>query len=142
LQEADFGFVHQLLTFTRSREESNTTFSERMNSIQLSFVTELIQYGPSCLEKNEYQHRLAVRLREYYQVLAEGLLQMRGKSYFEFHKNWLRNLGVPLSWSKLLRGFGMAAWNGVSHPVAAVKSLARRWSKAPASNKAGSGARS
>jgi glycosyltransferase involved in cell wall biosynthesis len=142
LQESDFGFVHQLLTFTRSREESNTTFSERMNSIQLSFVTELIQYGPSCLEKNEYEHRLDVRLREYYQVLAEGLLQMRGGSYFEFHKNWLCNLGIPLSWGKLLRGFCMAAWNGVVHPVAAVKSLARWWSKAPAPKKAGSGAKS
>ncbi len=142
LQESDFGFVHQLLTFTRSREESNTTFSERMNSIQLSFVTELIQYGPSCLERNEYEQRLRVRLEQYYQVLAEGLLQMRGRSYFEFHKNWLRNLGIPLSWSKLFRGFCMAAWNGLSRPVTAVKSLARWWSKAPVPKKPVSGAQS
>src|SRR5882672_7308544 len=102
LLASDFGFVHQLLTFTRIQGESNTTFSERMNSIQLSFLTELIQYGPACLDKKEYEARLKARLREYYQVLAEGLLQMRGKSYFEFHKNWLRNLGIPLSWSRLL----------------------------------------
>jgi len=141
LQESDFGFVHQLLTFTRTQGESNTTFSERMNSIQLSFLTELIQFGPSSLDKKEYEDRLRVRLREYYQVLAEGLLQMRGKSYFEFHKNWLRNLGIPLSWSRLLRGFWMAVWNGVSHPVAAVKSLTRWWGKATASKKTISGVR-
>jgi len=135
LQESDFGFVHQLLTFTRIQGESNTTFSERMNSIQLSFLTELIQYGPACLDKKEYEDRLEVRLREYYQVLAEGLLQMRGKSYFEFHKNWLHNLGIPLSWSRLSRGFGMAVWNGMSHPVAAVRSLARWWGKAIATKK-------
>jgi glycosyltransferase involved in cell wall biosynthesis len=136
LQESDFGFVHQLLTFTRIQGESNTTFSERMNSIQLSFLTELIQYGPACLDKKEYEDRLEVRLREYYQVLAEGLLQMRGKSYFEFHKNWLRNLGIPLRWNRLLQGLGMAVWNGVSHPVKAMQSLARRWGKVTVSKKA------
>jgi glycosyltransferase involved in cell wall biosynthesis len=128
LQESDFGFVHQLLTFTRTRGESNTTFTERMNSIQLSFLTELIQYGPSCLSKEEYEHRLEVRLHEYYQVLAEGLLQRRGGGYFEFHKKWLRYLGIPLSWNKLFHGLCSAAWNAISHPIAAVKSLARWWS--------------
>jgi glycosyltransferase involved in cell wall biosynthesis len=136
LQDSDFGFVHQLLTFTRIQGESNTTFSERMNSIQLSFLTELIQYGPACLDKKEYEARLKVRLREYYQVLAEGLLQMRGKSYFEFHKNWLSNLGIPLSWSSLLGGFCKAIWNGVSHPVKAMKSLSRWRSKTSVPKKA------
>jgi hypothetical protein len=130
-----------LLTFTRTQGESNTTFAEQMNSIQLSFLTELVQYGPSSLDKNEYEDRMRVRLREYYQVLAEGLLQLRGKNYFEFHKNWLRNLEMPLSWSRLLRGFCMAAWNGISHPVAAVRSLARWWGKATASKKTNTGAR-
>ena len=141
LQESDFGFVHQLLTFTRIQGESNTTFSERMNSIQLSFLTELIQYGPSCLDKQEYEERLEARLREYYQVLAEGLLQMRGKNYLEFHKNWLRNLGIPLSWSRLFGGFCKAIWSGVAHPIAAFKSLTRWWGKAAAPKKASAGAR-
>jgi hypothetical protein len=74
-------------------------------------------------------------------VLAEGLLQMRGKKYLEFHKNWLRNLGIPLSWSKLFGGLCKAIWNGVSHPVAAVRSLARWWGKAPVAKKASAGAR-
>jgi glycosyltransferase involved in cell wall biosynthesis len=132
LQKSDFGFVHQLLTFTRTREGSNTSFSERMNSLQLSFLTELLEYGPSCLEQKEYQQRLRVRLREYYQVFAEGLLQFRGRSYFEFHKNWLRRLGIPVSWGKLVLGFLRALWNGVSHPMVAAKSLARWWFKAAA----------
>jgi glycosyltransferase involved in cell wall biosynthesis len=141
LQESDFGFVHQLLTFTRMQGETNTTFTERMNSIQLSFLTELIQYGPSSLDGKEYEDRLEVRLREYYQVLAEGLLQMRGKNYFEFHKNWLRNLGIPLSWSRLLGGFCRAIWNGISHPAAAVNSLMRWWGKSGAPKKTSAGAR-
>jgi glycosyltransferase involved in cell wall biosynthesis len=127
LQESDFGFVHQILTFTRTRGESNTSFSERMNSIQLSFLTELVEFGPKFLDSAEYARRLKVRLREYYQVLAEGLLQFRGKKYWEFHKTWLSRLGIPLSWPALFKGFCMAIWNGVSHPILAMESLGRWW---------------
>src|SRR5260370_516807 len=140
LQESDFGFVHQLLTFTRIQGESNTTFAERMNSIHLSFLTELIQYGPTCLDEKEHENRLEIRLREYYQVLAEGLLQMRGKNYFEFNMNWVRNLGFPLSSGRLLGGFCKAFWKGASNPVKAMKSLFRWWSKTNAPKKVSAGA--
>ncbi len=66
---------------------------------------------------------------------------MRGKNYFEFHKNWLRNLGIPLSWSRLFGGFCKAIWNGVSHPVAAVKSLGRWWGTAMVARKTSAGTR-
>src|SRR6266481_9838337 len=92
LQEADFGFLHQVLTFTRSQDESHATFTERMNSIHLSYLTELIQFGPKCLDASEYENRLADRLSIYYQVFAEGLLQLRGRKYYEFHRDWLSYL--------------------------------------------------
>lgn len=142
LQQSDFGFIHQLLTFTRTQGSSTTTFSERMNTIQLCFLTELIQFGPAFLDKRELEDRLEVRLTEYYRVLAEGLLQMRGTQYLEFHKKWLRTLGIPLKWNRLLGGFCMAGWNAISHPGAALKSVTRRWSKAAALKSASSGASS
>jgi hypothetical protein len=121
--------------------ETTTAFSERMNSNQLSYLTELMQFGPACLDQQEYEARLEVRLQEYYQVLAEGLLQRRGKNYLEFHKTWLRNLGIPLSRRRLFRGFCGAAWNGISHPMTAVKSLFRWWGKAVAPRKKSAGDR-
>ena len=127
LQEADFGFIHQLLTFTRSQDESHATFTEKMNSIHLSYLTELIQFGPKCLDANEYETRLKDRMNVYYQVFAEGLLQMRGRKYFEFHRDWLRYLGIPLSYSKLFRGLCGALLSGLAHPIKALKSIARRW---------------
>jgi glycosyltransferase involved in cell wall biosynthesis len=127
LQEADFGFIHQLVTFTRSQDGSHATFTESMNSLHLCLLTELIQYGPQCLDKEEYEARLEDRLKIYYQVFAEGLLQLRGKKYIEFHRNWLRYLGIPLKFSRLLRGFCSAIFNGLVHPASAMKSVARRW---------------
>ena len=130
LQEADFGFVHQLLTFTRSQDESHATFTQSMNSEHLSLLTELIQFGPNCLDEQEYQARLEDRLNIYYQALAEGLLEMRGRKYFEFHRNWLRYLGLPLSSARLLKGFCAAIFNGLMHPLRALRSITHRWSVA------------
>jgi glycosyltransferase involved in cell wall biosynthesis len=130
LQEADFGFLHQVLTFTRSQDESHATFTERMNSIHLSYLTELIQFGPKCLDASEYENRLADRLSIYYQVFAEGLLQLRGRKYYEFHRDWLSYLGAPLSAPRMLGGFCAALLSGLSHPIKAFKSMARRWPSA------------
>jgi glycosyltransferase involved in cell wall biosynthesis len=130
LQEADFGFVHQILSFTRTQNESNATFTDRMNSIHLCHLTELREYGLLCLEENEYRRRLETRLRQYYKVFAEGLLQMRGKGYWDYHRKALRQLGIPLSISALLRGFCMAALDGLAHPMRAFRSLRRWWPSA------------
>jgi glycosyltransferase involved in cell wall biosynthesis len=130
LQDAEFGFVHQILTFTRTQNESNATFTDRMNSLHLCHLMELREYGLLCLEEREYRDRLKARLKQYYQVLAEGLLQMRGKGYWEYHRNALRQLGIRLSPFALLRGFSMAALNGLLHPVQAFRSLERWWPSA------------
>jgi glycosyltransferase involved in cell wall biosynthesis len=130
LQEADFGFVPQILTFTRTRSKSNTSFTDRMNSIELCHLTELLQYGPRYLNDAEYRHRLEGRLSWYYQVLGEGLLQLRGGGYWEFHKKRLQALGIPLSYFRLLRGFATAIMAGLSQPSRAVESLGRWWSRA------------
>ena len=132
LQDADFGFVHQILTYTRTRADSTSSFSEKMNSMPLCMLTELVQFGPTFLSEPEYQRRLNALWKEYYRILAEGILQLRGKKYWDFHKNWLRMLGVQMSWSGLLGGFCAAAINGLSHPFQALKSLARWWPQAPA----------
>jgi glycosyltransferase involved in cell wall biosynthesis len=129
LEESDFGFVHQILTFTRTQNESHSTFADRMNTIHLSFLTELLVYGPKYLDQAEYDQRFNLRLKEYYQALAEGLLQMRGKKYWEHHQKRLRELGIPFSWLGLFKGFCMAIWNGLSHPGLAAKSLARWWAQ-------------
>src|SRR6266446_4317711 len=91
--------------FIRKQHDSHATFTERMNSIHLSYLTELIQFGPKCLDASEYENRLADRLSIYYQVFAEGLLQLRGRKYYEFHRDWLSYLGAPLSAPRMLGGF-------------------------------------
>lgn len=129
LQECDFGFIHQILTFIRVREGSNTSFTDSIHSLHLAWLTELIEYGPRCLNERECQERLQARLKDYYKVLAESALQLREKSYWKFHENWLLTLGIPLDRARLFKAICVAAVGRLLHPLHAAKRVVRWWSR-------------
>ncbi len=103
LQHADFGFVHQVLTFTRKHTESQTTFAERLNRLVLEKIIILTKYGPVFLDREEYEQRLAEWMQHYYKFLGNSVFKRKGKEFWDYHKTGLRNLGSPLSRVKLAK---------------------------------------
>jgi glycosyltransferase involved in cell wall biosynthesis len=130
LQEADFGFVHQVLTFTRTRRASNTSFASSINSFHLGWLTDLVQFGPLCLDEKEYRDRLQFRLTDYYQFLAESALQLRDSAFWDFHKDWLRTLGIPFSPGRLFKALCVAVGRRLSHPIQSGRSILHWWPRA------------
>jgi hypothetical protein len=103
LKESDFGFSHQVLTFTRDlRPGSMLEASWNLNTAAAGFLHELITYGPFYLTPQEYQSRLQVTVSKYYDFLATSLLQRRNSNFWEFHRKKLQEQGLGLSYSKLL----------------------------------------
>ena len=49
LRTSDFGFVHQVLTFTRRHNESNTSYARRLNTFLPAQLGVLVRYGPDYL---------------------------------------------------------------------------------------------
>ena len=45
LQDVDFGFVHQILTFTRRHNETMTTFSRRFDTYRIDKLATLKKYA-------------------------------------------------------------------------------------------------
>src|SRR5258708_4092506 len=74
LRESDYGFVHQVLSFSRQRPESNGAFAEDFNSIDLGTFAVFLKYAPIFLEEGEYRRRWKEARREYHHVLAHNLL--------------------------------------------------------------------
>ena len=75
LRDCDFGFVHQVLSYVRRHEESLTSsVAQSLNTIPLSNLALLLQYGPTYLTREELGRRLKVQLDEYYRALANGLV--------------------------------------------------------------------
>jgi glycosyltransferase involved in cell wall biosynthesis len=86
LLSADFGFVHQVLTFMRGDNPRGTTsYAQRVYSF---FPTEgrmLIRYGPKVMPLKEYRGAMRRWLRRYGRWLTHQALRPRRRAQQEFH---------------------------------------------------------
>jgi glycosyltransferase involved in cell wall biosynthesis len=116
LQDSDFGFIHQVLTYSRVHDEAATSFSDRINTYLLGNLVILTKYGPIYLDSAEYKKCLKRHLKVYYTFLGQSLLHRKGKEFWKYHKNGLHNLGYPVSWSKLLGVLCTEMMNALCNP--------------------------
>ncbi|MBI2216287.1 MAG: glycosyltransferase family 2 protein [Candidatus Rokubacteria bacterium] len=102
LQDADFGFVHQVLTATRKHARTvSASFADRVNSYLAGNLRILKRYGPAFLSQAEYRRRLDQRMDEYYRFLARRFLTGCGRDVWDYHVRALASLGCPLSGTRL-----------------------------------------
>jgi glycosyltransferase involved in cell wall biosynthesis len=102
LQNHDFGFVHQVLTFTRRHNESRTALTYRFNTRRMANLMFFEKYGPRYLTQKEYENRQKEVFDSYYSFLARSVLELRGADFWHYQQSELQKLGHPLSTIKLL----------------------------------------
>jgi glycosyltransferase involved in cell wall biosynthesis len=85
LQESDFGFVHQVLTYTRRHDEADSVFHFRIGAGQPGDLNLLIKYGRVFLSEDEYRRRLAARVFDYARLLGFHAILFRHAEFREFH---------------------------------------------------------
>jgi glycosyltransferase involved in cell wall biosynthesis len=105
LRETDFGFVHQVLTFTRRHNEAMTAVVRRLNSSRVDNLNILLKYGPVFLTANEHKARLAYLLETYHRFLSRSLIRRGDRNLFKYHKAELSKLGIRVKFWRLIRGF-------------------------------------
>ena len=127
LQESDFGFVHQVLTFSRRRARSNTAFAEDFDSIILGNLVVFLRYGPVFLNRSEYQERWNQLRNEYHRVLGKNVLRLRPRRYWEYHENTLRAFGAEIHRWALLKSILDEVNEQLAHPVTAVERCIKWW---------------
>jgi glycosyltransferase involved in cell wall biosynthesis len=101
LRESDFGFVHQVLTYTRRPAEAQTSLSVRLNSYLAEQLVALARYGPVFLTPAEHSQRYRSRLRRYRCFLARKLLGGADAGFWEYHRRTGATLGIPLNARRL-----------------------------------------
>jgi hypothetical protein len=107
LKHCDFGFVHQILTFSRDhRPEARLTTSRHLNTAAAGFLHELITYGPFYLTPAEYESCWKTTVSKYYDFLTANLLQQRHSEFWDFHKRKLREEGIDFRYSRLAYSMG------------------------------------
>jgi glycosyltransferase involved in cell wall biosynthesis len=103
LQNYDFGFIHQILTFTRRHNESVTSLTYRFNTRHLARFIVFLKYGPVYLNEEEYEKRSRQLVEKYYRFLAKSVLELKEKEFWNYHRNELKKLGYPLRATRLIK---------------------------------------
>ncbi len=101
LRSWDFGFVHQVLTYTRIREADGRTFSKRYNTYLPNNIDRLQKFGPAVLSQEELRARLKYYWDKYYDYLAVSMFMLREKEFWAFHREKMESMGHPLSLPRL-----------------------------------------
>jgi len=121
LKTCDFGFVNQVLTYTRVRAGSLLAFSQEMNTLIAGRLYDLVTYGPDCLSAEEFKSCLDQSLSEYYNFLARNLLQHRDKKFWEYHKRKLNEAGVGFNRTRIAGAFVAKLMRAVLNPQDAIE---------------------
>ena len=103
LQDTDFGFVHQVLTYTRWHNQTETTWCLDLNTYLPGQLACLRKYGPIYLDPEEYKQCLEKLHSRYDRFLIDSLSQKRDERFWDYHKKALEAVGRPLSRSRLLK---------------------------------------
>lgn len=136
LRDANFGFVHQVLTFSRYQPETVTDIASNSNSWPLLHYLMMEQYGRDFLTDQEFEARYDEVTKEMYRGLGEQWLKDRirfskKKGFWEFQRQHLGDIGVELSPTLLARGVAAAGLGILGSPSTFIGKVRNEISKAP-----------
>lgn len=98
LEHWDFGFVHQVLSFWRTDNDS-ITCRAGLNHWRFYSVIRygiVLRYAPIFLAPHEAAALIKETRRMYYGVLASEAVRLRGRAFWQHHREGLKSFGQTL----------------------------------------------
>src|SRR3546814_19846435 len=84
LAECDFGFVDEVLSFSRTHSDSITaTVAETRRTLFAEWMPLLPRYGPAILSEQEQVAVAAAFLRRYYRLIVRVFLMRREPAFVD-----------------------------------------------------------
>jgi glycosyltransferase involved in cell wall biosynthesis len=143
LERAKFGFVHQILSYTRVGNPSVMTAVGDFNFVDLTYYMIMKKYGARYLTPAEYKEYFTQAQQQYYEFLGYSAFKRRGSRFWDYHKKGLEVSGERLDWGRIARmqfprllhllGNPKNALTALWHRVASIRSKRRK----TATNQAG-----
>jgi glycosyltransferase involved in cell wall biosynthesis len=126
LRRCDFGFVHQVLTYTRDRPGSANTVAANMNTYVAGLLNDLLLHGEYFLTPDEYRARIRHVEHEYYNFLAVSLVRgRRDKAFWAYHRTKLESSSLGFSRLRLARATVARVFRAVFNPTETLDKLLR-----------------
>jgi len=122
LKSSDFGFVHQILTFTRVRLESLSAISSDLQTSLAGTLQLLVAHGQDYLTRDELEDLFRCHISRYYRFLGKSLLLGHHKT-LAYHKKKLIDAGMGFSWTRLVIGMLATLWDRAMNPKSTIEKL-------------------
>jgi glycosyltransferase involved in cell wall biosynthesis len=126
LRDEDFGFVHQVLTFTRDHPEAETSFSARFGTDYLGSLEILTKHGKTYLSEKEYEQCVRKCLISYYTFLGTKVFHNNDKKFWDFHQKALARLGYSIRVGAVVKAAALDVLDLLFNPLNTSLRIARR----------------
>jgi len=132
LKRWDFGFVYQVLSFTRRDNESVISKVLPLQSYDLVPYIITQRYAPVFFEAGEAASVKRKSKRKYYRALSRAALQLKGRAFWRYHSVGLKALTEreTLDWPYLAAQMGVVLLWLISNPGRTMLRM-MHYSKAP-----------
>ncbi len=121
LEDRDFGFVHQILTFSRVQEDAITQREAGRFSREVDGMIAIHSYGHLYLDDAEYETSERWYHRRYYERVGRewllGVFRKGPGDFWEFHEQWLASAGLTLDRRELMTGAARAVGRALLSPL-------------------------
>jgi hypothetical protein len=125
LAEADLGFVHQVLSFSRIGNGGTLSEIESYSWPLLDIYLALRKFGPVFLSEEEFKPRMDSVRKEYLRVLAESRLIGRESGFWDYHRRGLATVGETIpSDAEMARPLARATLKAITKPQWLIRSRA------------------
>lgn len=101
LRTSNFGFVHQVLTFSRRDNDSAISRILPFGFLRFSRYSMVLAHGKDFLSEKEYEAVFDDATRRYFLFLGKAALRGKGPEFWAFHRAGLASIGQRLD-AKLL----------------------------------------
>jgi glycosyltransferase involved in cell wall biosynthesis len=127
LQDCDFGFIYQVISYERTHGETQTSRSQQLNRYASAYLNDLQRYGPAYLSETELQQAIAESLDEYHRFLAINYVRRsQGDDFWHYHRSRLDELGHPLKPFQLVKALMAMILREVRNPEQAIRKFSNR----------------
>lgn len=117
LAEHDFGFVNEVLSFSRMHQDSiTTTVAQKKQTLVKEWLLMLQQYGPRFFPPDELAEIERTFLRRYYRILVRGFVTGHDREFFDYHLAGLRQAKRLPTVADLSAAMAAELATSVAHP--------------------------
>jgi len=117
LQEYNFGFINQVLTFTRRENETERSRMQKYDPrYPLRKLVSLVKFGKSFLSEEEYFLTYGRMKENYYRFLAAKYFTNRENRFWEFHENALEQVKLKIEKGTLYKYAAIVLLDKILNP--------------------------